>query len=118
MIGGESPGFVGNERALRRAHLTNEFEQAVKRIAFDVEFRTRPIPQHGGEFAHILRPHVPSIGARMDRHSVSARAQGNARRANDAWNADGAGIAQQRNLVEIGTQESHADDCLTARADP
>ena len=118
MVGSEGSGLVGNERALRRAHLTDEFEQAVKRIAFDVEFGPGPVAQHGGELAHVLRAHVPSVGAWMHRDSVSARAQRDARRVDDAWNADAAGIAQQRNLVEIHAQESHAGERLTARADP
>src|SRR5712691_2038431 len=96
-----SSSTTGSSRA---PSLANEFEQAVKRIAFDIEFRAGPVPQHDGELAHVLRPHVPSVGARMDRDPVSARVQRNARRVDDVWNADGAGIAQQRNLVEIGAQ--------------
>ena len=74
VVGGEGSSLVGNERALPRAHFADEFEQSVKRIAFDVEFSAGPIAQHAGELAHVLRPHVASVGARMDRDSLSARA--------------------------------------------
>src|SRR3990172_5525139 len=42
VIGGERAGIVGDERTLMRAHRGGNFQQRVKRIAFEIELRAGP----------------------------------------------------------------------------
>jgi len=94
VIGGESTGVVGHERALAGTDLAHELEHAVERIALDVEFRAGPLRQDRRQLAHVVGPHVSAVRTGMNRDAVGAGAQSEARRAHHAGNADGARISQ------------------------
>jgi len=115
--------LVGHERALRRPNALHVLEQAMERIAFDVEFDLCVQPQQRREVVDVARPNVPLVGSRVHRDAVSARANADLRAAHDARDPDAPRVPQRRDLVEIDRELRHSTSMervmsFTVRAAP
>ena len=114
---GESPAVVAGELVLAVRHkgalvqrqapgrqVPHKIHQVLGRVAFDVELAVRPILHQGGDFIHVVSADVPLIRPRVDGDALRAGLQAQLGRTQHARDAQVAGVAQQRDLVDVDGQ--------------
>ena len=106
VVAGELSRRVGHEGALLRPVLAHEAHQVVQRIAFDVELGVRPALQQRRQIADIVRADVPLVGPRVHGDALRSGLEAQRRRASHARDAKVAGVAQQRDLVDVDRQRT------------
>jgi hypothetical protein len=109
VIGGHSARIVRDHRELMGAHGAHELERVLERIAFDVQLGVRVVPEERREVAHVVRPDVALVGARMHRNSVCARVERDFREANDTRNTQRALVAQEGDFIHVYREPRHVD---------
>ncbi len=97
-----------HERALIGPHSLNELDEIGPRIAFDIEFDSRPLAfQRLHDVVHVLRLDVPLIGARMNGDALNAGSKTHGHRVEHARLVAAAGIAQGRDFVDVDGETDH-----------
>ncbi len=109
MVAGELVFAVGDKGALvqRQAacrQVMRKLHQVVERIALDIELAAGPVLHHGGNLVHVVTADVTLIRARVHRDALGAGLQAQAGRLDYIGDAEMAGIAKQRDLVDIDGQ--------------
>ena len=108
LLRGEGAGRVGHQRALLRAHLAHDLEQALVGIALDVQLAARPPrPHQFGQRRHVAAADVPLVGTRMHGQPVGPGIVRDAREAQHVGHPGVPRVAQQRDLVEVDAQSGH-----------
>lgn len=107
-------GSIGNERHLRRDHLTDQGDEIGDRISLDVELRA----EYPLEVPHIVVADVPSVGTRMHRNAVGAEALDVRGRADHVGKIAAARVAHDGNLIDVYTQLCHKIRYICIREPP
>ncbi len=100
-------GFVRNERALRGTKALRVLEQAVKRIALDVEFGVAVLAQDVCKIFDVDGTNVPLVRTRVHGDPLRARRKTNTRAMHDARHADAPRVPQRRDLVHSDRKLRH-----------
>ena len=80
------------------------------RIAFDVEFDSRPLAfERARDVAHVLRRDVALIGARMDGDARHAGSKTHGHGVEHARLVAAARVAQRRDLVDVDGETNHGN---------
>ena len=101
MVAGELAFAVWHQRALMGSQGLHETHQILKRIAFDVEFTIRPAPDQARQFMHIRTANMAFVWPRMNRDAAGTLRETDVSCARQRRNTQVAGIAHQRDLVQI-----------------
>ncbi len=101
MIAGRRIRGIRHQRALRRAKLPGEVDVLDERISLDIELRTGILLKELSDLAHIVRPDMALVGARMDGDSIRPGVEAQPGGVNDAGDADGPRVAQGRDFVDV-----------------
>ena len=106
MVAGELVLTIGDESGLVRANLAHKVHQVVEGVALDVVFGSRPIAHQRGQVVHILGPDVAGVRPGVHGEALSTGLQRLARQSDHIGYRQVAGVAQQRDLVDVDRQRS------------
>ena len=78
--------------------------QILQRVALDIKFTIGPVFHQGGDFVHIVGANMALVRPRMHRDAIGASLQAHLGGAAHARNVEVAGVAQQRDLIDVDGQ--------------
>jgi hypothetical protein len=104
VIRSEGGRIIRNQRALRGADLSHEFQEIGIRVTFNVEFDMGKPFENGGEFVHIRSPDVPLVRAGMHGDTVSSRGDALLCGSDNARDPVVPRIAKKSNLVDVDAE--------------
>ena len=101
MVGGELAFGIRHKGDLLRAHFFHQGHEVVKRVALDVVFAVWPSFEQFSQIEHIAVADMALIGSRVDCEAMGTRLQTKGGSTGDAGNAQMAGVAHQRDFVQV-----------------
>jgi hypothetical protein len=109
VVTGELVFAVGHQGALVQwqaacREVTHKMHQVLKRVALNVELAVWPVFHHGGDFIHVVAPDVTLIWPGVHGDALRARFKTQTGRTDHIGDTQVAGVAQQRDLVDIHRQ--------------
>ena len=90
-----------------RPRCPDNIHDLMKGVAFDIEFDRWSGSEHFRQVQNVTAANMALVRTRMDGYPVGTSIQRNGGKSHDIRDADGAGITQQGDLVDVDAQFCH-----------